>query len=315
MTLRVGVSAATGGSESVEFVREAERLGADSVWSAEFWAGDAFTPLAFLAAYTSTIKLGRYRAAGRAHPRDARHDRAIASGVVRWSVPARIGTSGPRVMEGWHGVAFDRPIRGTRETIEIVRTIARGERLDYHGEEYRLPLAGSEGHAIRSRMRPMHIPIYIAALGPANLRLAGELADGWIGTAFLPETAELFLDPIRQGATTAGRGLADLDLTVAVPVEFTDDIEAAGRHHAEGYAFTIGAMGSATTIFYNNAFARQGYGDDIREVRRLWLAGERDAARRRVPAAIGLGTNLIGTDDQVLDACGCTATWASPRCE
>jgi F420-dependent oxidoreductase-like protein len=212
-----------------------------------------------------------------------------------------IGTSGPRVMEGWHGVPFDRPIRRTRETIEIVRTIARGERLDYHGEEYRLPLAGSEGHAIRSRMPPMHIPIYVAALGPANLRLAGEIADGWIGTAFLPETAEVFLDPIRQGATIAGRGLTDLDLTVAVSVEFTDDIEAAGRRHAEGYAFTIGAMGSATKNFYNDAFARQGYGDDIREVRRLWLAGERDAARRRVPAAIGLGTNLIGTDDQVRD--------------
>jgi F420-dependent oxidoreductase-like protein len=302
MTLRLGIGGAAGGRESVEFVRHAERLGVDSVWSAEFWAGDAFTPLAFLAAHTSTIKLGTGIAQlGARTPAmlamTAQSLQMLSGGRFRLG----IGSSGPRVMEGWHGVPFDRPIRRTRETIEIIRMIAAGERLDYSGELYRLPLAGSEGQAIRSRMPPMQIPIYVAALGPANLRLTGEIADGWIGTAFLPETAEVFLDPIREGAAAAGRRLADLDLTVAVSVEFTDDLEAAGRRHAEGYAFTIGAMGSASTNFYNNAFERQGYSDDIREVRRLWLAGERDAARRRVPTAIGLGTNLIGTDDQIRD--------------
>ena len=129
--------------------------------------------------------------------------------------------------------------------------------------------------------------------------ITGELADGWIGNSFFPETAEVFLDPIRDGARRAGRSLADLDLTVSVGVEFTDDVEAAGRRHAEGYAFTFGAMGSATTNFYNEAFARQGYGDDVRAVQQLWLAGDREAARRRVPIAIGLGTNLIGTDDLI----------------
>ena len=109
----------------------------------------------------------------------------------------------------------------------------------------------------------------------------------------------MFFDPIRDGAAAAGRDLADLDLTVAVGVEFTDDVEEAGRRHAEGYAFTFGAMGSATTNFYVEAFARQGYDDDVRAVQQLWLAGDRDAARRRVPTAIGLGTNLIGTDDLV----------------
>jgi alkanesulfonate monooxygenase SsuD/methylene tetrahydromethanopterin reductase-like flavin-dependent oxidoreductase (luciferase family) len=91
-----------------------------------------------------------------------------------------IGTSGPQVMEGWHGVAFDKPVRRTRETIEIIRAITSGERLDYRGEIYALPLAGSEGRAIRSLMPPTHLPIYVASLGPANLRLTGELADGWI---------------------------------------------------------------------------------------------------------------------------------------
>jgi F420-dependent oxidoreductase-like protein len=300
MTLRVGVGATAVGSESVEFVRHAERLGADSVWSAEFWAGDAFTPLAFLAAHTSTIKLGTGIAQlGARTPAmlamTALSLQTLSGGRFRLG----IGTSGPRVMEAWHGVPFDRPIQRTRETIEIVRSITAGERLEYHGQLYRLPLAGSEGQAIRSPMPPMHIPVYVAALGPANLRLTGELADGWIGTAFFPETADVFLDPLRQGAAAAGRTLGDLDLTVAVSVEFTDDVEAVGRRHAKGYAFTIGAMGSAATNFYNNAFDRQGYAEDIREVQRLWLAGERDAARKRVPIAIGLGTNLIGTDDLV----------------
>jgi alkanesulfonate monooxygenase SsuD/methylene tetrahydromethanopterin reductase-like flavin-dependent oxidoreductase (luciferase family) len=178
--------------------------------------------------------------------------------------------------------------------------VTAGHRLDYHGQIYQLPLPGGEGRAIRARLPPAHIPVYLASLGPANLRLTGELADGWIGNSFFPETADLFLDPIRQGAALAGRDPAGLDLTVAVGVEFTDDVEAAGRRHAEGYAFTFGAMGSARTNFYNNAFERQGYGSDVRAVQRLWLAGDREAARRRVPTSIGLGTNLVGTDELVL---------------
>jgi F420-dependent oxidoreductase-like protein len=212
-----------------------------------------------------------------------------------------IGTSGPQVMEGWHGVRFDRPVRRTRETIEIIRKVTAGERLEYHGEVYDLPLPGGEGRPIRSLMPPAHIPIHVAALGPANLRLTGELADGWIGNSFFPETADAFFDPIREGAALAGRQIEDLDLTVSVGVEFTDDVDEAGCRHAEGYAFTFGAMGSATTNFYNNAFDRQGYGDDVREVQRLWQSGDKEAARKRVPIAIGLGTNLIGTDDLVRD--------------
>jgi alkanesulfonate monooxygenase SsuD/methylene tetrahydromethanopterin reductase-like flavin-dependent oxidoreductase (luciferase family) len=216
-------------------------------------------------------------------------------------------------MEGWYGVRFDRPVRRTRETIEVIRAITAGERLDYHGEIYELPLPGGERRCIRSLMPPMHVPVYVASLGPANLRLTGELADGWIGNSFFPETAEVFLDPIREGAECGGRDLAELDITVAVGVEFTDDVEAAGRRHSGGYAFTFGAMGSATTNFYNDAFERQGYGDDVRAVQRLWLAGDRDAARRRVPTAIGLGTNLIGAPTTSCgNGSGFTATRASP---
>jgi F420-dependent oxidoreductase-like protein len=300
VTLRVGISAMPFSPEGVELVRQAEQMGVDSVWVPEFWAGDALTPLAYLAASTRTIRLATgIVQLGARTPAMLAMSALSLQALSGGRFVLGIGTSGPQVMEGWHGVRFDRPIRRTRETIEIIRAISAGERLEHHGEIYRLPLPGGEGTSIRSLMPPAHIPIYVASLGPANLRLTGELADGWIGNSFFPESADVFIDPIRDGAVKAGRDLADLDLTVSVGVELTDDVEEAARRHADGYAFTFGAMGSPTTNFYNDAFERQGYGDDVREVQRLWLAGDRDAARRRVPIAIGLGTNLIGTDDLV----------------
>jgi F420-dependent oxidoreductase-like protein len=288
--------------DGVEFVRQAEQLGVDSVWVPEFWAGDALTPLAYLASCTTRIRLATgIVQLGARTPAILAMSALSMQALSEGRFVLGIGTSGPQVMEGWHGVRFDRPVRRTRETIEIIRAITAGQRLEYHGQIYQLPLPDGEGRAIRSLMSPAHIPIYVASLGPTNLRLTGELADGWIGNSFFPESADVFLDLIRDGAEAAGRTLADIDLTVSVGVEFTDDVEAAGRRHAEGYAFTFGAMGSAATNFYNNAFERQGYGDDVRAVQRLWLAGDKDAARQRVPTTIGLGTNLIGTDDLVRD--------------
>ena len=281
MTLRVGVVATPYGDHAIEFVRQAEQLGVDSVWVPEFWAGDALTPLAFLAARTSHIRLATgIVQLGARTPAMLAMSALSLQALSGGRFVLGVGTSGPQVMEGWHGVRFDKPVQRTRETIDIIRAITAGERVEYHGQVYELPLPDGEGRSIRSLMPPAHVPIYVAALGPNNLRLTGELADGWIGNSFFPETADVFFDPIREGAAIAGRSFDDLDLTVAVGLEFTDDVEAAGRRHAEGYAFTFGAMGSATTNFYNNAFERQGYGDDVREVQRLWLAGDKDAARR-----------------------------------
>jgi F420-dependent oxidoreductase-like protein len=302
VTLAVGITAVPFTPDGVELVRQAEQLGADSVWVPEFWAADALTPLAYLAASTSRIRLATgIVQLGARTPAMLAMSALSLEALSDGRFVLGIGTSGPQVMEGWHGVRFDKPVRRTRETIEIIRAISAGERLEYHGEIYDLPLPGGEGRSIRSLMPPTHIPIYVASLGPSNLRLTGELADGWIGNSFFPETADVFIDPIRAGAEAAGRTLADVELTVSVGLEFTDDVDAAGRRHAEGYAFTFGAMGSATTNFYNDAFERQGYGDDVRDVQRLWLAGDKDGARRRVPTAIGLGTNLVGTDDLIRD--------------
>ena len=202
-----------------------------------------------------------------------------------------IGTSGPRVMEGWHGVRFSKPVQTTRETIEIIRTVSRGERLVHDGEIYPLPLPDSDGAALVPMVAPAHVPVYNAAMGPANLALTGELADGWLGNAFIPEAAEVFLEPIRAGAARAGRTLTDLDLVAPVAVEFcssTAETEDAVRRHADGYAFTIGAMGSRGSggrNFYNDAFTRLGYGDAVTQVAGLWQAGKRDLSRRTLVIA------------------------------
>jgi len=163
MTLRVGVGAMTFTPHGVEFVRQAELLGLDSVWT-ELWAGDAPAPLAYLAAYTTRLRLGtgivQLGARTPAMPAmSALSLQALSGGRFVLGV----GASGPQVMEGWHGVRFDRPVRRTRGTIEIIRLISAGEPLEYNGEIYGLPLPGGEGRGIRSRMSPVHIPIYVLA--------------------------------------------------------------------------------------------------------------------------------------------------------
>src|SRR5580692_568299 len=293
--MQVGIAAHVASQQDADFVREAERIGATSVWVAEAWGQDALTPLAYLAAQTERISLGSAIAQlGARTPAmlamSAMSLQLLSGGRFRLG----IGTSGPQVMEGWHGVRFGKPLAATRETIEIVRAVAAGQRVSHEGEVFQLPLPGGPGRALRSMLPPVPVPIYIAALGPRNLELTGELADGWIGNAFMPEHSAVFLDRLAAGAAAAGRRLDELDLVIPVSVEITDDAEEAGRRHARGYAFTIGAMGSRDQNFYNAAFTRQGYGDDVRAVQELWLAGRRDEAADRVPLALGSQTNLLG---------------------
>src|SRR5271165_3010726 len=282
--MQIGIAAHVASQQDADFVREAERIGATSVWVAEAWGQDALTPLAFLAAQTEQINLGSAIAQlGARTPAmlamSAMSLQLLSGGRFRLG----IGTSGPQVMEGWHGVRFDAPVTMTRETISIVRAVASGQRVSHAGRVYQLPLPGGSGRPLRSMLPPTPVPVYVAALGPRTLELTGELADGWIGNTFMPEHAEVFIDRLRAGAARAGRELADLDLVIPVGVEITDDVEAAARRHARGYAFTIGAMGSKEQNFYNAAFTRQGFGDDVIAVQELWLAGRREEAAERVP--------------------------------
>jgi F420-dependent oxidoreductase-like protein len=300
--MQVAIAAVVSSADDSALVVDAERLGAASVWIAEAWGQDALTPLAYVAAKTTTIKLGTGIAQlGARTPAMLAMSAMSLQSLSGGRFLLGLGTSGPQVMEGWHGVRFSSPLKATRETIEIVRMVAAGERLSHHGDVYTLPLADGPGRAIRSMMAPVGVPIYIAALGPRNLELTGELADGWIGNAFVPEQAGAFLAHLGEGARRAGRSLAELDLVIPVGVEITDDVEEAAGRHARGYAFTIGAMGSKDANFYNAAFTRQGYGDDVRAVQQLWLDGRREEAAARVPIELGQRTNLLGTAAMIKD--------------
>ncbi|UGT45531.1 LLM class flavin-dependent oxidoreductase [Nocardia yamanashiensis] len=301
--LQVGVAIEPRLPGAADFAMEAEKLGVTSLWVPEVWGYDALTGLAYLAAKTTSIGLGTFVVQlGSRSPAllatSALSLQELSGGRFRLG----IGVSGPRVMEGWHGVRFRKPVSTTRETIEIVRMISRGEPLAYDGEVYTLPLPDSAGRALRPMVAPRDVPIYVASMGPANLRLTGAAADGWLGNAFIPEAAGVFLDPLREGAESAGRTLADLDLIAPVAVEFADDETDAAqriRRHAEGYAFTIGAMGAAGRNFYNEAFTRLGYGPAVERVAELWQSGNRDEARRAVPLELGSHTNLVGTPETI----------------
>ena len=286
----------------VTYVVEAERLGVDSAWTAEAWGYDAVTPLAYVAARTSRIRLGTgIMQIG------ARTPAMIAMTALTMATLSQdrfilgLGVSGPQVMEGWHGVPFARPLQRTREVIEIVRMVFRGERLSYNGEIYQLPLPGGEGKALKPDAQPRpDLPIYLATLGPKNLELTGELADGWLGTSFMPEYAQLFLSPIEQGAKKAGRSLADLELQVnAGAVAFTDNLEPLLSSLKVPLAFSMGAMGSRQHNFYNAVFQRAGYADLALRIQDLWLQGQRQEAIALVPDDLVLKTNLIGTKDMV----------------
>ncbi len=284
------------------FAVEAERLGVVSLSSAEAWGTDAITPLAFIAARTSSIGLmtGIMQIGART-PAMVAMTAAGMQSISGGRFILGLGASGPQVIEGWHGIPFDRPLQRTRELIEIVRLACSGERLEYRGQITELPLPGGQGRAIRPAAGAFEVPIYLAALGPKNLELTGELCDGWIGTSFIPETADVFFDRIRSGAKRTGRSLTDIDLQVPVAVEFGEDVDEIAKRHARGYAFTFGAMGSRTDNFYLNAFARQGYADEAREIQRLWLDGKREEAADRVPVELAHSTNLLGTDDLILE--------------
>jgi F420-dependent oxidoreductase-like protein len=213
-----------------------------------------------------------------------------------------LGVSGPQVVEGWHGVRYSRPIQRMREVIDIVRLISSGEKSQYDGQIYQLPLPGGEGKAIRSRAKPQpNIPVYLATLSPNSLELTGEVADGWIGTSFMPEHKDVFFEHIERGAKKAGRSLSDLDLMAGGAVGISDDVDKLVARHRPGIAFTLGAMGSKQHNFYNNAYRRAGYDEDALAVQRLWLEGDREGAAKLVPDEMVIQSNLLGTEEMVRD--------------
>ncbi len=286
---------------AASYVIEAERMGVDAVWSAESWGHDAATPLAFLAGQTSKIRLGSgiMQISARTPAMTAMTAMTLAS-MSGGRFMLGLGASGPQVVEGWHGQQFGSTVQRLREVIEIVRIAISGEKLSYDGELYHLPRPGGEGKAIRSAAKPQPgIPIYLATLSPKSLQLTGEVADGWVGTSFMPEHAEIFFKNIEVGAARAGRSMAEMDLQAGGAVAFGDDLEKLIAPRKPALAFTLGAMGSRKHNFYNQAFQRAGYEDVAQEAQRLYLEGRREEAAALVPDEMALQTNLLGTEAMV----------------
>lgn len=306
MKVAIGVGAPNSGrrrdwEDTIEFVKEAEKLGVDACWSAEAWGQDAIVPLAYLAALTSKIKLGTgiMQISARTPSMTAMTALTMAA-VSQDRFLLGLGASGPQVVEGLQGRPFKAPLTRMRETIEIVRLAFAGEKLEYSGKYHQLPLPGGEGKALRlSQPGNDKIPIYLATLSPGSLELTGEMADGWLGTSFIPENSAPVIAAIEKGARRAGRTIADIDLQVGGSVAFGDDLERMVAARKPGVAFSLGAMGSAQHNFYNDAYKRQGFAEDAIAVQQLWLEGKRDEAAKRVPDEMVLKTSLLGTDEMV----------------
>src|ERR1700736_1541068 len=185
----------------------------------------------------------------------------------------------------------------TQETVEIIKLAFAGERIEYHGKNHEMPLPGGQGKALRfSQPGNSNIPIYLATLRPHALEYTGAVADGWLGTSFTPEHAAAHLDYLRRGAEAAGRSLADVEIEAGGPVAFVNDLDALVEPLKPAMAFTLGAMGSAPTNFYNDAFKRGGWEAVGREVQRLWVAGERSEAIAKVPSELVIQANLLGSN-------------------
>jgi F420-dependent oxidoreductase-like protein len=299
------IEASANWPETVDFVVEAEKLGMDICWVAEAWGAEAPSPLGYLAAKTERLLLG-----SAIIQLATRTPMAIARAAITLSNLSEgrfllgLGPSGPQVIEGLHGVPFARPLSRMRETVEIVRQATSGEKVSYTGREFQLPLPGGEAKPMRLSMRAEHdMPIYLATLSPKMLHLTGEIADGWLGTSFVPEGAkEAYFDHLDAGLVASGRSRTDLDICQGAEVAFAEDEDAlnamvAGRK--KELAFSLGGMGSATTNFYNSAYSRQGWAEVAAEVRERWQAGDRDGAAGLVTDEMVLATTLIGTEDMV----------------
>ncbi len=287
----------------VDYTMAADRMGVNEAWSAEAWGMDAIVPLAYLAAKTENIRLGTgiMQISSRVPSMMAMTAQSLDT-VSKGRFNMGLGVSGPQVVEGLHGAAFGKPLSRLRECMAILRMALNGEKLQYEGEHYVLPRPGGEGKPIRLSQPPRpNLPIYLATLGPKSLQMTGELADGWLGTSFVPEQSHVFLDDLRAGATKAGRSLADIDIQTGGYFEMGDDVERLIEARKPAMAFTLGGMGSAKTNFYNDAYCRAGYEDDAKAVQSLWIDGKRDQAVARVPDEMVLLTNLIGTEDMIRD--------------
>jgi F420-dependent oxidoreductase-like protein len=292
------------GKKTVEFAVEAEKLGLDVCWVAEAWGADAPSLLGYLAARTESMLLGSgVIQLGTRSPVTIAQTAMTLAQLSGGRFLLGLGVSGPQVIEGLHGIPFGHPLARMRETVAIVRSVFTGEKVSFAGSQYRIPLEGGANGArpMRVSLPPTSVPVYLASLSPRMLELTGEIADGWLGTSFVPEGASAYFTYLDAGLARAGRRRADLDICQGAEINLVDEADLArtlaGRK--KELAFSLGGMGSATANFYNDAYSRQGWAEVAARVRERWQAGDRDGAAGLVTDEMVLATTLIGTEDMV----------------
>jgi F420-dependent oxidoreductase-like protein len=289
--------------QQLELVLEAERLGYDSVWTAEAYGSDAATILAWLAQATSTIKLGSaiFQMPGRSAAMTAMTAATIDQ-LSGGRMLLGLGTSGPQVAEGWHGQRFGRQLQRTREYVEVVRMALRRERVEFHGETLELPLPDGPGKALRLTIAPVQerMPIYIAAIGPRNTELTAEIADGWLPTLFSPEHVGELRPLLEAGFARAGdKSFSDFDIVPTVNVMVSDDLESARDAMRAYVALYVGGMGSRKQNFYNALVRRYGFEQAADAVQDLYLKGRKEEAAAALPGELIDTVTLVGPADRV----------------
>ena len=302
--LNLGYWGAGNDEANLALAQEADRLGFAVCWAAEAWGSDVVSVLAWVAAQTERIDVG---SAVMQIPARTPAMTAMTAATLDILSGGRfrlgLGVSGPQVSEGWHGVRFDKPLGRTREYVEIVRKAMSREKLTYAGEHFTLPLPDGPGKALRMIVHPVRerIPVYLAAIGPKNLELAGEIADGLLPLFFAPERAGDVLDPVRAGRAKAGLTLDGFDVVPTIPVSVGPDPVACAEPIRDYAALYVGGMGSREKNFYNQVMQRLGFEAEARTVQDLYLGRKQREAAAAVPYEFIDRTALLGPPERIAD--------------
>jgi F420-dependent oxidoreductase-like protein len=298
-----------GAADNVGIAQEAERLGYHSVWTAEAWGSDAITPLTWVAAKTERINVGT---AIMQIPARTPSNAAMTAATLDLLTGGRflmgLGVSGPQVVEGWHGVVYGKLLKRTREYVEIVRTVLKREKsLEYHGEYYDIPIKGGTGlgKPLKLIIHPLRkeIPIYIAAIGPKNVALAGEIADGWLPVFLSPKRMSEFRRSLEEGFAQRvdGKKLEDYDIAPTVSVVVGPDLKACRDHVRPNIALYVGGMGARGKNFYNDLACRYGYEEAAAKIQDLYLAGRKVEAMAAIPDELIDEVALCGPKERIQD--------------
>lgn len=303
--MKLGIGIGYSGAQMripIDHILKVESMGYDSVWAAEAYGSDAVTPLAYIAALTTKIKLGTsiMQIPGRT-PAMCAMTMSTLDAISGGRALVGLGLSGPQVVEGWHGVPYGKPAARPREYVQILRKIwAREEPVEFHGEEYNLPYTGPGstglGKPLKSILHGRQLPVYLATMGPVNIRNTAELADGWLPIWYSPRRMHLFRPALEEGFARAGNGKSfkDFDIAAGCNVAIGDDVKALLAVQKPNIALYVGGMGAKEKNFHNEMAVKYGYGDAAAKIQELYLAGRKQEATDLVPDELVDEMSLVG---------------------